>query len=125
IVGTLNDALNNALSKALAGTPVHIQGGLDTTAKTLSFDFQIDLAGTITKTLSFGSGFSDLGFNANGNVTVVVSVGATLDFALGLDLSHISPTHLSIDASDFFVQFNKVQVNGSIVLPSINLEVAG
>jgi hypothetical protein len=41
IVGQLTTALNNALSSVLGGTPLTIQAGVDTTAKTLSFDIKL------------------------------------------------------------------------------------
>src|SRR6185436_11601649 len=107
-----------ALANALAGTPVTVQGGLDVKTKTLTFDIQVELAKTISTTVNFGSSFADLGLTLNGNVPVQLSVGARLDFSLGLDLSRISAGHLP-DQSDFFVQFRQVQVSGDVTLPDI------
>ena len=125
IVDIVNAKLNDALKDVLAGIPVTIQGGLDLDEKVLAFDIQVDMSKTTTKSLSLGSSFSDLGMTLSGKAPDVnLSVGAKLDFSLGLDLSGIVSEVRMPNLSDFFMEFRQVEVTGSISLPDIDVGVA-
>lgn len=115
VQGIVN-ALNTALANALAGTPITIQAGFDSTGKILTFNVQLNLsASTAPTSLSLGSGFSALGFNLGAGLTVSLSASAALNFTVGVNLS----------SSDFFVQFNQVELSGGVNLTGLNASVTG
>ncbi len=125
VQGIVN-VLNTALANALAGTPISIQAGFDPTGEILTLTVQLTFSASTQETLSLGSGFSALGFTLGGSpLTATLSAGATLNFTLGLNLSGISSSDPLPAASDFYVQFNQVEVNGSISFANINLGVTG